>query len=151
MERQIDRNQQDKFFTRGHNETIPVDFKHVGVPNLYSRTHTHLATLWADLHQLLFHSPPILGPNTRNSQNHPEPIDSIPALRVKVMFGLAGNQLKPANQHAGTKCFCLHLECLNAAELPHVNQREIVRKYRAGQKTKTSSSVSYFVEKLRSI
>lgn len=47
---------------------------------------------------------------------------------MKVMFGLAGNQLNPANQHARTKCFCLHLEYLNAAELPNVNQREIERK-----------------------
>lgn len=47
---------------------------------------------------------------------------------MKVMFGLAGNQLKPANQYARTKCFCLHLEYLNAAELPHVNQREIEKK-----------------------
>lgn len=50
------------------------------------------------------------------------------SLCVKVMFGLARNQLKPANQYARTKCFCLHLEYLNAAELPHVNQRKIEKK-----------------------
>lgn len=75
------------------------------------------------------------------------------SLCVKVMFGLAENQLNPANQHARTKCFCLHLEYLNAAELPHVNHREIEEKRvvrnTERQKNKTSLYVSYFTEKLK--
>lgn len=67
------------------------------------------------------------------------------------MFWLAGNHLKPANQHARTKCFCLHLEHLNAAELPHVNQREIEKKreWWEAQKTKTSFFTGCLTETLK--
>lgn len=74
---------------------------------------------------------------------------------MKVMFGLAGNQLKPANQYARTKCFCLHFEYLNAAELPHVNQREIEKKRavrNAAQERRTENqNKRYFAEKLKNI
>lgn len=74
---------------------------------------------------------------------------------VKVMFGLAGNQLEPANQHTRTKCFCLHLEYLKAAELPHVSQREIEKKRVVGRRkrteTKTGFGVCIFTKNLKNI
>lgn len=83
------------------------------------------------------HVHPFRKPPPFPQSQHPSPQTSksstanrIFTLSVKVMFRLAGNQLKPANQDPRTKCFCLHLEYLNAAELPHVNLREIVKKSR---------------------
>lgn len=53
-----------------------------------------------------------------------------------------------------TKCFCPHLEYLNAAELPHVNQREIEKGRvvrNTDRKPKQAFSASYFThtEKLK--
>lgn len=161
-------------FTRIHcSSTMPGECRLLSgnVSTVYLQRHTHTLTSCKQTSTLT------LMPSTRQIGYHhlhsfiPWPQHPRPrnlkiihsqwtgSLCVKVMFGLAGNQPKPANQYARTKCFCLHLEYLNAAELPHVNQREIEKKRavrNAAQERRTANEnkplfLSYFAEKLKNI